>query len=65
MPRALSDVWKQFIAANIEGNVYICKYHAKTYVKNPEKIKIHLAKTIKFPQFSQATSDKSPSTSMK
>ena len=65
MPLALSDVWRHFTAANVEGKtVYICKYCAKSYVKNATKMQNHLAKCIKFPQRSQqATTDKSPSTS--
>ena len=44
--------------------MYICKYYAKSYVKNATKMQNHLAKYIKFPQRSQqATSDKSLSTS--
>jgi hypothetical protein len=60
IPLALSDVWRHFTAANIKGKaLYICKICAKSYVKNS------LAKCIKFPQCSQqATSDKSPSTSI-
>ena len=63
---ALSDVWRHFTAANVEGKaVYICKYYGKSYVKNATKMQNHLAKCIKFPQRSQqATSDKSPSTSI-
>ena len=63
MPRALSDMWRHSIAANVKGKaVYICKYCAKSYVKNATKMQNHLAKCIKFPQCSQqATSDKSPS----
>ncbi|KAM9412479.1 uncharacterized protein ACWYII_026641 [Salvelinus alpinus] len=66
MPRALSDVWRHFTAANVEGKaVYICKYCAKSFVKNATKIQNHLAKCMKVPQRSQqATSDKSPSTSI-
>jgi hypothetical protein len=62
MPRALSDVWRHFTAANIERKaLYIFKYCAKSYVKNATKMQNHLAKCIKFPQRSQqATSDKSP-----
>ena len=62
MPRALSDVGRHFTAANVEGKaVYICKYCAKSYVKNATKMQDHLAKCIKFPQRSQqATSDKIP-----
>ena len=54
MPRALSDAWRHFTATNVEGkSVYICKYCAKSYVKNATKMQ-------KFPQRSQqATSDKS------
>ena len=65
MPRALSDVWRHFTAANVEGKaVYICKYCDKSYVNNASKMQNHLAKCIKFPQRSQqATSDQSPSTS--
>ncbi|XP_070991932.1 MAP kinase-activated protein kinase 5-like isoform X1 [Oncorhynchus clarkii lewisi] len=65
MPMALSDVWRHFTAANVEGKaVYICKYCTKSYVKNATRMQNHLAKCIKFPQHSQqATSDKSPSTS--
>ena len=61
MPQALSDVWRHFTAANVEGKaLYICKYCAKSYVKNATKTQNHLAKCIKFPQRSQqATSDKS------
>jgi hypothetical protein len=64
MPQALSDVWRCFTAANVDGKaVYIYKYCAKSYVKNATKIQNHLAKCIKFPQSSQqATSDKIPST---
>ena len=64
MPRALSDVWRHFTAANVEGKVvYICKYCAKSNVKNATKMQNHLAKS---PQRSQqATSDKSPSTSIR
>ena len=66
MPPALSDMWRHFTAANVEGKaVYICKYCAKSYVKNATKMQNHLAKYIKFPQCSQATSDKSPSTSIR
>lgn len=66
MPRAPSDVWRHFTAANVEWKtVYICKYCAKSYVKNATKMQNHLAKCIKFPQCSQqATSDKSPSISI-
>ena len=61
---SLSDVWRHFTAANVEGKaVYICKFCAKSYVKNATKMHNHLAKCIKFPQHSlQATSDKSPNT---
>jgi hypothetical protein len=67
IPQALSDVQRHFTAANIEKKaVYICKYWAKSYVKNATKMQNHLAKCIKFPQHSQqATSDKSPSTSIR
>ena len=67
MPRALSDVWRYFTAANVEGKaVYICKYCAKSYVKNVTKMQNHLATCIKFLQCSQqAISDKSPSTSFR
>ena len=67
MPRALSDVWRHFTAANVEGKaVCICKYCAKSYVKNATKMQNHLAKCIKFPQRSQqATFDKSPSASIR
>ena len=67
MPRALSDVWRHFTVANVEGKaVYMCKNCAKSYVKNATKMQNHLAKCIKFPQRSQqATSDKSPSTSIR
>jgi hypothetical protein len=67
MQRALSDVWRHFTAANVEGKaVYICKYCAKSYTKNATKMQNHLAKCIKFPQHSQQeTSDKSPSTSIR
>ena len=62
MPRRLSDVWRHFTAANVEGKaVYFCKYCAKSYVKNAKKMQNHLAMSIKF---QQATSDKSPSTSI-
>ena len=66
MPWALSDVWRHFTASNVEGKaVYICKYCAKSYVKNATKMQNHLAKFIKFPHRSQqATSDNSPSTSI-
>ena len=66
MPLALSDVWRHFTAANVEGKaVYICKYCDKSYVKNATKMQNHLAKCIKLPKRSQqATSDKSPSTSI-
>ena len=38
MPRALSDVWRRFTAANVEGKaVYICKYCAKSHV-GPQKV---------------------------
>jgi hypothetical protein len=53
MPQALSDVWRHFTAANVEGEaVYICKYYSKSYVKNATKMQNHLAKCIKFPQCS-------------
>jgi hypothetical protein len=67
MPQALSDEWRHFTAATVEGKaVYICKYCGKSYVKNATKVQNHLAKCIKFPQRSQqATSDKSPSTSVR
>ena len=43
MPRALSDVWRHFTAANVEGkSAYICKYCAKSYVKNATKMQNHL-----------------------
>ena len=65
MPRALSDVWRHFTAANVEGKLYICQYCAKSNVKNATKMQNHLAKCKKFPLRSQrATSDKSPSTSI-
>ena len=66
IPRALSDVWRHFTAINVEGKaVHLCKYCTKSYVKNA-KTQNHLAKCIKFPQRSQqATSDKSPSTSIR
>ena len=52
MQRALSDVWRHFTAANVD-------------VKNATKIQ-SLSKCIKFPQRSrQATSDKSPFTSIR
>ena len=59
----LSDVWRHFTATNVEGKaVYIRKYCAKSHVKNATKIQNHLAMC---PQCSQqATSDKSPSTSI-
>ena len=42
MPWALSDVWRNFTAANVEGKVvYICKYCAKSYVKNATKMQNH------------------------
>ena len=51
MLRAQSDVWRHFTAANVEGKaVYICKYCAKSYVKNTTKMQNHLAKCIKFPR---------------
>ena len=51
MPQALSDGWRHFTAANVEGKaVYVCKYCVKTYVKNATKMQNHLAKRIKFPQ---------------
>ena len=67
MPWTLSDVWRHFTAANVEGKaVYMCKYCAKSYVKNATKMQNHLTKCIKFPQPSQqTTSDKSPSTSIR
>jgi hypothetical protein len=67
MPRALCDVWRHYTAANVEGKaVHICKYCAKSYVKNATKMQNRLAKCIKFPQRSQqATSDKSPFTSIR
>ena len=38
MPRALSNVWRHVTAAHVEGKaVYICKYCAKSYVKNATK----------------------------
>ena len=60
MPRALSDVWRLFTAAKVEAKaVYICKYCAKSYVKNATKMQHYLAKCIQFPQRSQqAASDK-------
>ena len=60
-------MWRHFTAASVEGkSVYICKYCAKSYVKNARKMQIHLAKFINFPQrLQQATSDKSPSTSIR
>ena len=62
----LSDVWRHFTAANVEGKaVYICKYCTKSYVKNATKMQNHLNKCIKIPQHSQhPTSDKSPSTNI-
>jgi hypothetical protein len=67
MPRALSDLWRNVTAANVEGQaMYICKYCAKSYVKNATNMQNHLAKCIKFPPcLQQATSDKSPSTSIR
>ena len=64
MPWALSDVWRHFTVANVEGRaVYICKYCVKSHVKNATKMQNHLAMCIKFPQRSQqATSDKRPFT---
>jgi hypothetical protein len=61
MPRVLFDVWRHFTAANVEGKaVYICKYCAKSYVKNATKMQNHLAKCIKYSQHAQqATSAKS------
>jgi hypothetical protein len=59
--------WRQFTAADVEGKSgHICKYCAKSYVKNETKMQNHLATCIKFPQRSQqATSYKSPSTSIR
>jgi hypothetical protein len=60
-------VWRHFTAANVKGKaVYMFKYCAKSYVKNVTRMQNYLAKCIKFPQHSQqATSDKSPSTSIR
>ena len=60
-------VRRHFTAANVERKaVHICKYCAKSYVKNATKMQNHLAKCLKFPQRSQqATSNKSPSTSIR
>ena len=67
MPRALSDVWRHFTAANVEGKaVYICKYCAKSYVKNAKKDAESSGQVHKVPHCSQeATSDKSPSASIR
>jgi len=66
MPRAPSDVWIHFTSANVEGkDVYICKYCAKTYVKNATKMQQHIVKCLKLPQGSkQATPGKSSSASI-
>ena len=67
MPRVLSDVWRHFTPANVEGKaVYIySKYCAKTYVKNATKMQQHIVKSPKFPQGSkQAAPDKSSSASI-
>ncbi|CAM4628520.1 unnamed protein product [Leuciscus chuanchicus] len=54
MPRAPSDVWIHFTSANVEGkDVYICKYCAKTYVKNATKMQQHIVKCLKLPQGSK------------
>ncbi|XP_076744838.1 uncharacterized protein LOC106675427 [Maylandia zebra] len=51
MPRALSDVWRHFTPANVQGkSVYMCKYCDKTYVKNATKMQQHIAKCKKIPQ---------------
>ena len=42
MPRAQSDMWRHFTAANVERKaVYICKYCAKSYVKDAIKMQNH------------------------
>ena len=65
MPRALSHVWRHFSPANVNGKaVYICKYCAKTYVKNATKMQKHIVKCPKFPQGSnQETPDMMPTSS--
>ncbi|XP_072564792.1 uncharacterized protein [Paramormyrops kingsleyae] len=51
MPRALSDVWRHFTPANVQGkSVYMCKYCDKTYMKNATKMQQRIAKCKKIPQ---------------
>ena len=60
MPRSPSDVWKHFTQANVDGkSLYMCKYCAKTYVKNATKMQQHISKCQKFPQGSKHSADKS------
>ena len=60
MPRALSDVWRHFTPANVQGkSVYMCKYCDKTYVKNATKMQQHIAKCKKIPQGPTHAADRS------
>ncbi|XP_033988379.1 uncharacterized protein LOC117484064 [Trematomus bernacchii] len=60
MPRALSDVWRHFTPANVQGrSVYMCKYCDKTYVKNATKMQQHIAKCKQIPQGPKHAADRS------